>query len=1780
MSSFLSTNLNVSPFFDDFDETKNFHQILFKPAFAVQARELTQLQSILQNQVARFGQNILKEGTIVKGGNFVELPKLDYIKLRDNTTTNSLLDVNNFLNKTVVGSITGLKAVVVGVVQGLESQKPDLNTLYIKYITTVNDIKVFDSTENINIISDTDVVDYSVTATIAGAVDTGATPAVGAGYGVICGDGVIFQKGYFIRFADGLTIVSKYNSTPNDVVVGFQTKEEIITSTQDGSLLDNASGFNNYTAPGADRLKLTPVLVTKTLADARTDKTFFAIQEYINGRVVRRRTDTQFNSVEKMVEKRTHEESGNYYVDAFPIIINTHPTDPDNLLSLSIGRGLAYVEGKRVRTYDTTYINIDKPQSFSQVSDQDVIANYGNYVIVNTITSPFVSTSAINLEDAVGVIGTAKFRTLTKIDNTNSRAFIFDVRMNSGKTFSSVTKLTQSTSSATLVLESGKAVLKDASFNSLVYPLGKSFVKTISSGGSSFVFRGYHSGATGAGTTLTITLSVGNSWLYSGALNSLQLADLVIINDTDNTQTTSFTASVSGQQLTIAGLTASKTYSVYYNAKKDQLSPSQKTLKTIYVKVNCSSNTGGVYGLGVPNVSRIVGIWKGATYSESNTDVTSSFRLNQNVSDAVYGLSYISAKAGVSLTGSDLLLVKAEVFETTTTGDCATVDSYVYTGSNITFQDIPVYINEAGRQITLRDAVDFRPEATATSVYATTIAAATIITAAFNPATFALPAVNIPAPNSSIDLTYQYYKGRNDLVYIDDSGEFQVFKGVESNTPVTPKYPTKGFVLAELHIPPYPALAYSEAVKVGKAAYGVQSVPTKQKRYTMEDVGEIDTRLKNLEDYVALSLLEKSAADLAIKDSAGLNRFKNGIFVDNFESLSFAAVSDTDFAASIDTTNSEIKPKFISLPIDLKIASTSNTTAYGSLVTLNKTDVSFMDQPYASRQKNCTTSFYKFSGNLQLNPEYDSGVNTVRAPDIVLDIDLTTPFVEYTSALSSFVPLQSVTRSTNNTVARNGSQTITTSTTTTTAKSLSISNSTVKDVVGDFVSDIRFMPFMRTKDLQLYATGLRPDTRFYVYFDGVAVDAHVAKAQIVNGIVTRSSAFGGQVLRSDSNGNLAAIFRIPADTFYVGQRKIEIMDVNLYSSVDAVTSYTSKSYNAFNYQVSKSSLVTSTRVPEVEVDTSTSSSSRITTTTAVRPFDGDRSGDKDPLAQTFFVDANSSDDTNIFITKVDLFFATKSSNRGVTVEIREVENGYPGGLIVPFSQVHVPATSINVNDLDGSTATTVTFKAPVALKTDAEYAIVIRPDANDPNYKVWVSKVGDTDLLSGKSITHDTNSGMVFTSTNNRAWIPYQDENLKFKLYKAKFTSSTGSVTLESNNYEFLNVSNIAGNGQFIEGEKIFSTNSVVTANVNVTPGNTVITGDINFQSQFAAGEYIVIKKGTEYNALKITSANTTAVVVSDIPTLTVAGNQTAVYKSTVGTLTYLNTSVTPALMVLSDSNAKTTLKFANTNTIVGETSGVTGTINVVNLPISYIQPSIFRSNFTKTNTQLSGTFDNVAGSYTTEIQKGTNYLTAEPTYIKSKSNILANTTFSITCDLVTSGVDTSPVVDHSISSVMAYQHVVNNDSTNELTATGNASSKYITKIVELAPGMDAEDIKVILTAYKPVGTDIKVYVRVKSDTDPTIINDVPWSELTADGFATISSSADLDDFKEVSYSLSTTTKTAGQGAYIVNDVIEYITSNGAVYKDFKKFAVKIVFLSDSHQYAPRIKDMRVLALS
>lgn len=1850
----LKTDFNQSPYFDDFNAEKNFHRVLFKPAVAVQARELTQLQTILQNQIERFGNNILTEGTIIQGGNFVEESSLPYVKLLDIATNTSgaevATDVNQYVNLKAVGLTNDVEAIIIATEYGLESQSPNMSTLFVKYtkskVRNNENIKTFVAGEAIQLYSQDANGNYTIpyhTVTVA-TTSVDNTP-IGEGYGVRCGNGIIYQKGHFIRFNDALTIVSKYSNAPDGVVVGFETVEEIIDSNADSSLLDNANGFNNENAPGADRLKLSPGLVVKTIEEANADDTFFAIQEYANGKVVRRKLTTQYNKIEKEMERRTSEESGDYVVNRFDVSVQTDTANTSNL-KVIIDPGIAYVDGMRVELLNAIDLSLPDANTFATVRNQDINTNYGNYVVVNNLSGKF---DAVNLElvrfyrsaDLVNPIGSGRVRAVTKQLNGYYRLYLTDINMNSSTYTFADTDLIKSVSSsgtANPVKSGGITVLRDASFTRMFFPTGKSFIKSVIANQTDFVYR-TNSSSTINSNTVTLTVSSPDKFPYTpnSALNSDELLDLIVIANSsvgpisagESIDINSASLDSTGQILTIKlakNPGGNLAVNSYYNVKKGQASIGTKTLRTMYVKVQANTHTAGVDGpwsLGVADPYQLVGVWRGtsatswatletnATNESATNEVTDYFKIDANNFDGSCALAAIKKKRPITIGANDKLIFKVKVFEKTAgTGHFFTINSYPIDdvtiplpADKIRTEHVPSYTANDGTVYDLRDVIDLRPHASNTAVYATTASSATVNPSAVN--TFS--GVVTPAPNETIETTYQHYLGRNDIVIIDKNGNFELIAGTPSENPSYPKEPSKGMLLARISVPPFPTLSTAAANRLNKPTYGVSISSNQTQRYTMKDIAGIDQRIKNLEYYTSLSLLETSAKDLLVTDADGNDRFKNGIFVDNFENLYLADVRGGEFAAAVDSTVKDVTPRIRQYPLQLKLKSSTNVTNNASkFATLNWKSQALpsVSQPYATSVKNCTTSFYNYNGKISITPPYDSGPDTKIAPDVNFSIDLATPFIEFTESLAEIIPF--VRTSTTRDISRVGNSIVRTTTTTATELAASIGNVTTTNV-GDFVRDVSFQPFMRAKTLQIRAVGLRPNTRFYFFFDGKSIIGDEGLALVAPGEmneageIKRTADWGTPVL-SDEKGRLYAVVYIKEGKFYVGDRKLEIMDVNTLESRDAATSYASAIYSAYNFSSTKSGVSSTTRLPQFDLEASTSTS---TSTISFTGLGRGRSVD-DPIAQTFIIDRSLSSDTDLFVTELDLYFARKSrSGNGVLVQIREVTNGIPTGKVLPFSSIHLDVDEVNAptmlsGDPDGNRATRVTkvvFEGPVALKVNTEYAIVIAPDGNDPDYLVWISRTGEADVDTGKYVTQDSNAGVLFTSTNNRTWTPYQNENLKFTLYAANFTSKTGSVNLTNADHEFFTIENVSG--KFEDDEDVFPLKTAfATGTISVTSGSNVVTGSgTTFLAEYQVGEYIVIKNGSSYQARKIKSiASNTSLQTYAAFIINASGMNH--YSAPVGRLTYVNTSEPPR-MILEDSTAKnvTGLKFAAGQTLYGESSGATADITSVdNLPISYIQPNIYRTNFTKTRTNLSGqALWNGSEEVSRDLSfNSTNYLTDDQYFIRSKSNNPSTSSFVLSVSMenvsTSNQPDTSPVIDHEISSVIVAEYLVNSANTSndidgsELIGHGNAQAKYVSKVITLADGLDAEDMRVILGAYRPTGTEIRVYARFKSATDTRPMNNIEWTRLQLKPESdTTSSRANRYDYREYEYQLSTESKTVGQGAWDNNGVINYIANidgSNVCFKDYKFFAIKIVMLANGHNVVPRLKDVRALALS
>ena len=126
-------DLNISPYYDDYDSSKNFHKVLFKPGYPVQARELTTLQSIMQNQIEQFGKHMFKEGSVVIPGGITFDDQYSAVKL---SPLQFGIDVSIYaselVDKVIEGRSSGITATVQQVVLPNGSDVEYL-TLYVKY---------------------------------------------------------------------------------------------------------------------------------------------------------------------------------------------------------------------------------------------------------------------------------------------------------------------------------------------------------------------------------------------------------------------------------------------------------------------------------------------------------------------------------------------------------------------------------------------------------------------------------------------------------------------------------------------------------------------------------------------------------------------------------------------------------------------------------------------------------------------------------------------------------------------------------------------------------------------------------------------------------------------------------------------------------------------------------------------------------------------------------------------------------------------------------------------------------------------------------------------------------------------------------------------------------------------------------------------------------------------------------------------------------------------------------------------------------------------------------------------------------------------------------------------------------------------------------------------------------------------------------------------------------------------------------------------------------------
>tara|TARA_B100000287_G_scaffold429147_1_gene481905 strand:+ start:3587 stop:9805 length:6219 start_codon:yes stop_codon:yes gene_type:complete len=1298
----MALNLNASPYYDDFSDSKNFHRILFKPGVAVQARELTQLQTLLQDQVGKGFGFVLQEGAVVSGCAEQKLAR-DWVKIFDTDNSSVAVDNNtlaNYVGDTLTGGTTGLTATITNVATGTQAAAPATKKLYFNYTNGHATYTGFQESEVLTVSSsdsgrngDTFVVYTGTSATNPKDNFSGQT----AEY--VLGPGVIYARGNFIKTNKIRCLANRYTEMAN-AEIGFVVAEATVGSATDTSLLDPAQGSFNYNAPGADRLQFTVTLAAYEEADTKPENFYLYVKHDHGGEVRSRTKDNPLSGVGQVLANRTYDESGNYTVKGNLVDLREHLQNATNTnggiytsakgglasaLVLGIGPGISYVGGFKRELQSTKRINIQKPNNFVTRESIPISTSFGNYVNLTYVSGiwDIDGGGSVDLYDTVQngassaagtKVGTAKARHLVYSSGTPGataaqyKLYLYDIQM-TGSDFQSVKGIryenTMADGIGNLVLESSVAVLKETKQNKLLFAMPNNNIKTLASDTGntydhSFQYtKEYDVSLDATAGNVTITTTGDETFPYdtSGTelTDTIKKANIIVVAKDGYTQNSATIAA--GQYIDLTAGTSSVTCAsatsmtidlggavtvgggsldirVYVNVLKTDASPVAKALvKDRYVKIDTSSHvnsTTGIYNLGLCDGYELQSVTAGTNsdYTTGQVDYTDQFRFINGQQDNFVGQAKIALKStsSLNLTTNKYIVVKVSHFtQTISSATFHCVDSYPVDDSSspaantIRTENIPIYRSNIHGDFDLRNTIDFRPRVVDTATSTSTLGSASVNPSANEAIDRPGNGLTNPVPVKTFTTDYNYYRGKNIRIVLDNDGAFRVIEGAYSDDPTFPAEPEKCMTLATAELKPHPSLSPVEAKRVGRPDLGCVVQQVSQKRFTMKDIGVLEQRIKNLEYYASLNLLENFAKDQTIVNSSGVDRFKNGILVDGFTGHNVGAVLDPDYHIAIDPKLKHARPFFNmeSIPLDTHTdignnAATTTLARTGNFITVPYETQLFRAQPNASQTINLAEELtFHYSGNMTLTPDVDNFVATDVQPAVTKNFDgnydawenMTNAWGTQWGSWEDVGAAQVTTNTqTLNTTGTNNSGTGTSNsslfTTTTTQQnqtrqgvSIDISSTTESQSLGEKVIDVSFAPFMRSRLVTFSAWRLKPSTTIYPFFDGEDVSAHCLLISPTDGT---DGAYGG-TLTTDADGRINGRFLIPEGQFKSGVKVFKLTDSST-NAKDAKTSVVANYESAGLRQKTQDTIIA---LKTANVSTNDFTEDRVNTDTSV-----------------------------------------------------------------------------------------------------------------------------------------------------------------------------------------------------------------------------------------------------------------------------------------------------------------------------------------------------------------------------------------------------------------------------------------------------------------------------------------------------------------------------------------------------------------------------------------------------
>ena len=803
MSKTFTSNVFQSTYKDDFKDSDNYHRVLFNSGRAIQARELTQLQTIIQEEIGRFGRNIFQDGSAVNPGGPHVNSNYEFIKL-DTSVRTLPDDTSSLLGLEFTHSATSTAARILEVVPATGS---DPATLYVQYTNTQGGSV---GTNPVRMNAGVDISSGSFTFTVQ-STNTIANPAVGQGCQVSNAAGDFFTRGHFVFAKPQSLIISKYTRYPTKTI-GFRVTEDIVTVADTNELYDNQGANPNLSSPGADRYRIKLTLVTKDAVAA--DENFVYYCDIVDGNIVDQVTGADtYNAPNTLVAQRTFDESGDYIAKDFTIDFSD---SGDNLLA-SVSDGTAYINGHRGATEKPTPLTIAKPRTDVTLTNEVSGISYGQFVLCSELKGDIgslfktVNLSTSTTNPAASVKGTARVRFVEK-SGAQFKVYLFDIKMNSGQSFRNIKTLgTNTTNRAIPAFESSKAVIKDATKVNLVYPLPNPRPRAITD--VDFEVQRIVSVANSTTSFSMPNLTV-NGETYTNT------SDWIVVNaSTGAVQTGATFGSVGTTAMTVSNVDAAAAI-VYHKVNKSQPVVRPKTLTdaTKTATLSTDSLTGAKYlDLSKTDIYSVQSI---RLTNSGGTDISHQFTVDDGQRAGFYGNGRLVLNGGETQNGTVYCAFKHFVHGN---GDYFSVNSYE---GKVDYDKIPAFKVGPRTSVNLRDVVDFRSAVNSSNVFTGS------------------SQNEVPANGDIFQGDVTYYVPRSDKIVVTEQGEVKNILGEAGFSSQIPETPSNTLGLFELEHNAY-----------GLNDSDVVVTPLKAKGFTMKDISELENRIDKLEEATTLSCL-------------------------------------------------------------------------------------------------------------------------------------------------------------------------------------------------------------------------------------------------------------------------------------------------------------------------------------------------------------------------------------------------------------------------------------------------------------------------------------------------------------------------------------------------------------------------------------------------------------------------------------------------------------------------------------------------------------------------------------------------------------------------------------------------------------------------------------------------------------------------------------------------------------------------------------------------------------